>query len=96
VAFIPFGKKILECILVGLQWFSNCILLVSLVFFFLVYISFSFFAFFTTMALRPRLAVSINNINEGSRDVPFKDKIPSWYGNWNLNKELKLHTCIAI
>jgi hypothetical protein len=43
--------------------------------FFLMSVSFSFVAFLTTMALRPRLVVSVDDINEGSRDVAFEGKV---------------------
>jgi hypothetical protein len=40
-------------------------------FFFLVSVSFHFVAFLATMALRPQLVVSVDDIGEGSRDVAF-------------------------
>jgi hypothetical protein len=52
-------------------------------------ISSNFVAFLAIMALRPSLVVFVNNISEGSRDVAFKDKSFSQYGNLNSNKELK-------
>jgi hypothetical protein len=48
------------------------------------------------MALRPRLVVIMDNISEGSRNVAFESKVHAWYKNWDSNKELKFHTCIAI
>jgi hypothetical protein len=41
------------------------------------------------MALRPRLVVSIDDINEGSRDVAFEDKVLCRYGNWDSSKDHK-------
>jgi hypothetical protein len=55
------------------------VLLVSVECFSLVSISFSFVAFLATMALRTNLVVSIDNINEGSRDVAFEGKVLSQY-----------------
>jgi hypothetical protein len=81
-----------------LQWYFSFVLLdllvlfvllVSIACFLLVSISFSFIAILTTMALKPRLVVFVNNINEGSRDVAFVGKVLCRYGNWNPNKEHK-------
>jgi hypothetical protein len=52
-------------------------------------VSFGFVAFLATMALRPKMVVFVDDISEGSRDVPFENKILSQYGNWNPNKKLK-------
>jgi hypothetical protein len=58
-----------------LQWYFSLVLFVSRAFFFLVFISFSFVAFLATMALRPKLVVSVDDINEGNRDVAFEGKV---------------------
>jgi hypothetical protein len=47
------------------------------------------FCFQETMVLRPRLVVSIDDINEGSRDVVFESKVMCRYGNWVISKEHK-------
>jgi hypothetical protein len=41
------------------------------------------------MTLKPRLVVSVDDINEGSRDVAFEGKVLCRYRNWDLNKEHK-------
>jgi hypothetical protein len=90
-----FGMKMFTCnsmYFSELQWYSNFVLLVflvSLVFFLLMSVSFGFVAFLATMALRPKMVVFVDDISEGSRDVPFENKILSQYGNWNPNKKLK-------
>jgi hypothetical protein len=70
-----------------LQWYFSLVLFVSRAFFFLVFISFSFVAFLATMALRPKLVVSVDDINEGNRDVAFEGKVLCWYRNWDPSKE---------
>jgi hypothetical protein len=35
------------------------------------------------------MVVSVDDINEGSRDVAFEDKVMCQYGNWDTNKEHK-------
>jgi hypothetical protein len=72
-----------------LQWLSGFVFLISLIFFSLVSISFSFLAFLAIMALRPRLVIFVENISESSKNVAFEDKVLSWYRNWNLNRESK-------
>ena len=52
----------------------------------LVFVSFSFAKFLTTIALRPRLVVLVDNISEGNRNVAFGGKACSRYRNWNTNK----------
>jgi hypothetical protein len=39
------------------------------------------------MALRPRLVLFLDDINEGSRDVAFEGKVLCWHGNWDPSKE---------
>jgi hypothetical protein len=46
-------------------------------------------SFLVTMALRPRLVVSVDNICEGNRDVVLEGKVLSRYKNWDPNKEYK-------
>jgi hypothetical protein len=63
---------------------------VLLIFSFLVLLVFVIcFVFQETMALRPRLVVTVDDISEGSKDVAFEGKVLCWYGNWDTSKEYK-------
>ena len=70
-----------------LQWFSSFVLLDFSSLVLLVFII--CFVFQETMALRPKLVVFVDDINEGSRDVAFENKVLCRYGNWNTSKEHK-------
>lgn len=42
---------------------------------------------FTVIKSRPKMIVSIDDINDGRREVSFDGKILSWYGNWDPVKK---------